>query len=38
VRFVITKVSPNEARFEQAYSADGGVTLEDNWIAVDTRK
>lgn len=38
VRFVITKVSRNEARFEQAYSADGGVTWEDNWIAVDTRK
>lgn len=38
VRFVITRASPNEARFEQAYSADGGVTWEDNWIAVDTRK
>ena len=38
VRFVITRVSPNEARFEQAYSTDGGVTWEDNWIAVDTRK
>ena len=38
VRFVITKVSLNEARFEQAYSADGGVTWEDNWIAVDTRR
>jgi hypothetical protein len=38
VRFVITRVSPNEARFEQAYSADGGVTWEDNWIAVDSRR
>ena len=38
VRFVITRVSLNEARFEQAYSADGGVTWEDNWIATDTRK
>jgi hypothetical protein len=38
VRFVITKVSANEARFEQAYSADGGITWEDNWIAVDTRR
>jgi hypothetical protein len=38
VRFAITKVSPNEARFEQAYSADGGVTWEDNWVAVDHRK
>jgi len=38
VRFVITRVSPNQARFEQAYSADGGVTWEDNWIATDSRK
>jgi hypothetical protein len=38
VRFVITRVSPNEAHFEQAYSANGGVSWEDNWIAVDTRK
>jgi hypothetical protein len=37
VRFVITKVSPNEVRFEQAYSANGGVIWEQNWIAVDTR-
>jgi hypothetical protein len=38
VRFVITRPSANEARFEQGYSADGGVTWEDNWIATDTRK
>jgi hypothetical protein len=38
VRFVITRVSPNEARFDQAYSADGGVTWEDNWNAVDRRR
>ena len=38
VRFIITRVSPNEARFEQAYSTDGGVTWEDNWLAVDVRK
>ena len=38
VRFIITKVSANEARFEQAYSTDGGVTWEDNWIAVDTKR
>jgi hypothetical protein len=38
VRFIITKLSPNEARFEQAYSADGGVTWEDNWVATDSRK
>ena len=38
VRFVITQVSSNEARFEQAYSVDGGRSWEDNWIAVDTRR
>ena len=38
VRFVITQVSRNEARFEQAFSADGGATWETNWIAVDTRR
>ena len=38
VRFVITQVSDKEAHFDQAYSADGGVSWEDNWIAVDTRR
>jgi hypothetical protein len=38
VRFIITQVSPREARFEQAYSTDGGQSWEDNWIAVDTRR
>ena len=38
VRFIITRPSSNEARFEQAYSADGGLSWEDNWIAVDTRQ
>lgn len=38
VRFVITQISPNEARFEQAYSADGGANWETNWIATDTRR
>jgi hypothetical protein len=38
VRFVITRVSPKQARFEQAYSADGGFSWEDNWIAADTRQ
>jgi hypothetical protein len=38
VRFLMTQVSPKEARFEQAYSIDGGVTWENNWIAVDTRR
>lgn len=36
VRFVITQPSKTEARFEQAYSADGGTTWETNWLAVDT--
>lgn len=38
VRFVMMQVSANEARFEQAYSADGGKSWEVNWIAVDTRR
>jgi hypothetical protein len=37
VRFVISPVSPSEARFEQYYSADGGTSWELNWVAVDTR-
>jgi hypothetical protein len=36
-RFVITIVSPDSCRFEQAFSADGGRTWETNWIATDTR-
>ncbi len=36
VRFIITRPSRSEANFEQAYSADGGVTWEVNWIATDT--
>lgn len=38
VRFLIIQVSPREARFEQAYSTDGGQNWEDNWIAIDTRR
>jgi hypothetical protein len=38
VRFVITRVSNTEARFDQAYSTDGGRTWEDNWHAVDHRR
>jgi hypothetical protein len=38
VRFVISDVTPNSARFEQAYSADGGITWETNWIAIDHRR
>jgi len=37
VRFVISAITADSARFEQAYSADGGRTWETNWIAVDTR-
>ena len=37
VRFLITRQGPNKARFEQAYSDDGGKTWETNWIAVDNR-
>lgn len=37
VRFVITGITADSARFEQAYSADGGRTWETNWIAIDTR-
>ena len=38
VRFIVMQVSRREARFEQAYSTDGGRSWEDNWIAVDTRR
>jgi hypothetical protein len=37
VRFVISEVTPNSCRFEQAFSDDGGRTWEVNWIATDTR-
>ncbi len=37
VRFVITVASRDEARFEQSYSADGGLHWETNWIATDKR-
>ncbi|HJS81065.1 MAG TPA: hypothetical protein VJ748_10615, partial [Vitreimonas sp.] len=37
VRFIISDITENSARFEQAFSADGGQTWEVNWIAVDTR-
>jgi hypothetical protein len=38
VRFVISDVTPNSARFVQSYSADGGRSWIDNWIAADTRR
>ena len=37
VRFVISEITADSARFEQAYSEDGGRNWETNWIAVDTR-
>ena len=37
VRFVITKITQDQYRFEQAFSGDGGKTWEVNWIAIDTR-
>ena len=37
VRFVISNITPNSCRFEQAFSDDGGKTWEVNWIANDTR-
>ncbi|MDQ0249917.1 hypothetical protein J2W22_001981 [Sphingomonas kyeonggiensis] len=38
VRFVISDITPNSARFEQAFSADGGRNWEVNWIVIDTRR
>jgi hypothetical protein len=37
VRFVITPEAPDKARFEQAFSADGGKSWEVNWLASDMR-
>jgi len=37
VRFVISDITTDSCRFEQAFSNDGGKTWEVNWIAVDTR-
>ena len=37
VRFTIQRIDADTARFEQAYSDDGGRTWETNWIATDTR-
>ncbi|WP_457323427.1 hypothetical protein [Roseateles sp. P5_E11] len=38
VRFAIESLGTDRCRFEQAFSADGGVTWEVNWVAVDTRR
>jgi hypothetical protein len=37
VRFVISDITPDSCRFDQAFSDDGGETWEVNWIAIDTR-
>ena len=37
VRFVMSDITPNSCRFEQAFSDDGGKTWEVDWIATDTR-
>jgi hypothetical protein len=37
VRFVISDITRNSCRFEQAFSPDGGKTWETNWIATDER-
>lgn len=37
VRFLIFRLGPDKARFEQAFSDDGGATWETNWISVDRR-
>ena len=37
VRFIITPITADSCRFEQAFSDDGGKTWEVNWLATDTR-
>lgn len=37
VRFVISDITQDSVRYEQAFSDDGGKTWEVNWIAIDTR-
>jgi hypothetical protein len=37
VRYVWFDITPDSARFEQSFSADGGKTWEANWITYQTR-
>ncbi|HLZ67707.1 MAG TPA: DUF1579 domain-containing protein [Aliidongia sp.] len=37
VRFIWTPISTTECRWEQAFSADDGITWETNWVADFTR-
>ena len=37
VRFLMSPITPDSYRFEQAFSTDGGKSWEVNWIATDTR-
>lgn len=37
VRFLVFREGADRARFEQAFSGDGGTTWETNWVAVDRR-
>lgn len=38
VRFMWDNITENTARWQQAFSFDGGVTWDTNWIAEHTRK